>query len=554
MYSYGIDLGTTYSCIARADDKGNVEVIKNIEGKNITPSVVEFISPTEIVVGDTAKGDAILAPENVVLYIKRSMGKTDERREYHGESFTPEQISAFILKKLVSDAEQMTGEKINDVVITVPAYFGFDERQATENAGKIASLNVLGVVNEPTAAAIAYGASSNQKEDKVILVYDLGGGTFDITVAEIIGEKVTVIATNGNHTLGGKDWDAELLSYFIAQFCEKTGVTEDEIYEDSEIFNELVIKTEDAKKELTNKTSSSFTLSMGRGKRAKLEVTLDKFNELTRHHLLSTIELTKVVLKEAATKTSSKGNPCDKFDDIIFVGGSTRMKQVKEAMVKEFSVEPQIFEPDEAVARGAALLAQFIASNPEPEQGGVAGMKTGAPSRFGEVTSKSYGIETLVDGKEKLSNVILKNDEIPLSNTQTYYTVQANQRGVNIDVYESNIMERTTEISFGKKIADGRLELPAGLPDESPLDVTFSLDRNGMLSITAVERSQGNKCNITIKTEGLSDAEVMKLQQQTSKIKVTEESESNEPSEPPVDAPKPEEQTPAASGDDPWAL
>jgi len=553
MYFYGIDLGTTYSCIARADANGKVEVLKNIEGKNITPSVVEFNSPTEIVVGETAKGDAILAPDNVVLYIKRSMGKHDASQDFHGQSFTPEQISAFIIKKLVSDAEKTTGDKITDVVITVPAYFGFDERQATENAGKIAGVNVLAIVNEPTAAAIAYSQQTKAKEDKVVLVYDLGGGTFDITVAEIVGDKVTVIATNGNHALGGKDWDTELMSYFIAQFCEKTGVAEEEIYEDSEILNELVIKTEEAKKELTSKGSASFTLSMGRGKRAKLEVTLEKFNELTRHHLLSTVELTKVVLKEASSKTSSKSKPCNQFDEIIFVGGSTRMRQVKEAMKKEFGADPQIFEPDEAVARGAALLAQFLATTPQDSGSGAGGMKAAPPARFGEVTSKSYGIETLVDGKEKLSNVILKNDEIPLSNTQTYYTVQANQRSVHIIVYESNLMEETLELSFGKQIADGHLELPPGLPDESPLDVTFSLDRNGLLAITAVERTRGSKCHIEVKTEGLSESEVLKLQRQTSRMKLGDDDEPAvaEPARP---APPPPTKTeaPAASGDDPW--
>jgi molecular chaperone DnaK (HSP70) len=551
MYSYGIDLGTTYSCIARADEKGNVEVIKNIEGKNITPSVVEFISPTEIIVGETAKGDAILSPENVVLYIKRSMGKHDENREFFEQSYTPEQISAFILKKLVTDAEQMVHEEIKNVCITVPAYFGFDERKATENAGVIAGLNVLSIVNEPTAAAIAYGAQNKDKQDKIVLVYDLGGGTFDITVAEIIGDKVTVIATNGNHTLGGKDWDAALMSYFIAQFCEKTGVTEEEIYDDSEIFNEIVIKTEAAKKELTNKNVAGFSLSMGRGKRAKLEVTLEKFNELTRHHLISTIELTKVVLAEAAKKKSSKGKSCDQFDEIIFVGGSTRMRQVKDLMKAEFGAEPQIFEPDEAVARGAALLAQFISENTTGAIGKDGHYeKPDTSARFGEVTSKSYGTDVISNGKNIISNGILKNDVIPVSNSETYYTNVADQRNAGIDVYESNIMEHEIELSFGKKIAEGVLALPAGLPKGSPLEVTYSLDRDGLLTITAVEKSSGQKCVVSVKTEGLSDSMVKTLQMQTSKISVSEESASeNENSEP--SSPVPQD-VPGNDGGSPW--
>ena len=520
MFSYGIDLGTTYSCIARADATGKAEVLKNIEGKNITPSVVEFISSTEIIVGETAKGDAILSPDNVVLYIKRSMGKQDEKREFHGKAFTPEEISALILKKLVSDAEQMTGDRITDVVITVPAYFGFDERLATENAGKIAGLNVLSIVNEPTAAAIAYSANSKTKDDKVVPVYDLGGGTFDITVAEIVGDNVTVISTEGNHTLGGKDWDAELMSYFITQFCEKTDVTESEIYEDSEVLNELVLKTEEAKKELTNKNSASFTLSMGRGKRAKLEITLEKFDEITRHHLLSTIELTKVALKQASQKTSSKGKPCDQFDEIIFVGGSTRMRQVNEAMSNEFGVEAQMFEPDEAVARGAALLAQILVADRTAENTGV--QTVSAEERFSEVTSKSYGVAAMIGDNLMLSHVILKNDEIPCSKTNTYQTRGMSQTKIEIKVYESNMPDEVIELSFGKKITSGEMILPPGLPSETPIFVTFSLDRKGLLNITAVENSRGSKCNIVVETLGLSEAEVLIMQNQTSTIQISD--------------------------------
>jgi molecular chaperone DnaK (HSP70) len=525
MYYYGIDLGTTYSCIARVDDKGKVEVLKNAEGKNITPSVVEFLSSTDIVVGESAKGDAILSPDNVALYIKRSMGQADDSKDFHGQSYTPEQISSLILKKLIRDAEQLTNETINKVCITVPAYFGLNERKATEQAGQIAGLDVLALVNEPTAAAIAYGSQSSEKQDKVVLVYDLGGGTFDITVAEIVNDTVTVIATNGNHTLGGKDWDAALMTYFINQFCEKTKVTEDELYEDSEVFNELVLKTEDAKKELTNKPNASFSLSMGKGKRAKLEVSLEKFNELTRHHLLSTIELTKVVLTEAAHKTSSKGKPYDQIDEIILVGGSTRMRQVKDALESEFRIKAHSYEPDEAVARGAALLAKILSTQPEPIPEPD---KTGTdvyqkPSPIREVTSKSYGTDVLYNGKNVISNGILKNDVIPVDNIETYTTLEDNQTAISLDVYESNIMEHIIDPSFGKKIAEGTLELPAGVPKDSPIDVTYTLDRDGLLSLTAIERSTGRKCTVQVKTEGLSDATVRELKEQTSKMKFADD-------------------------------
>lgn len=519
MYTYGIDLGTTYSCIARADADRNIEIIKNIEGKTITPSVVEFISPTEIIVGETAKGDAILAPDNVVLYIKRSIGKKNENRNYHGQTYTPEQISAFILKKLIADAERTTGEKVRDAVITVPAYFGFDERQATESAGKMAGLNVLGIVNEPTAAAIAYGAQQKAKADKVVLVYDLGGGTFDVAVAEVVGDHVNVVSTEGNQALGGKDWDAELLSYFVAQFCEQTDATANELYENADVLNELILKSEAAKQELTSKNTASFILSMGRGKRAKLEITVDKFDEITRHHLVSTIELTKIALQQAASKMSSKGTPCDRIDEIIFVGGSTRMRQVKAAMQKEFGIEPQVFEPDEAVARGAALLAYFL-SKEKFRTGGSEESKSAVAERFSEVSSKSYGIEAQIENAMILSHVIFKNDAIPCSNTKTYGTIYPDQRRVDIIVYESNATDDQAALSFGKRIAEGRLELPDGLPVGSPIDVTFSLDRNGMLNIVAVERYNGSECKIAVKTAGLSEVELFTLQAQTSAMKL----------------------------------
>ena len=571
MKAYGIDLGTTYSCIAKADAQGNVEVIKNIEGKNITPSVVQFISQTEVVVGETAKGEAILDPDNVAQYIKRFMGKQEDTFEYHGKVYTPEQISAFILKKLVEDADAATGEKIKDVVITVPAYFGFDERHATENAGKIAGLNVLSIVNEPTAAAIAYG-NNKTKEDKVVLVYDLGGGTFDVTVAEIVGDKVTVICTEGNHTLGGKDWDAELISYFVAQFCEKTGVEEDEIYEDSEVRNELALKAEEAKKNLTSKPSASFSLSLGRGKRAKLEVTREKFDEITRHHLLSTIELTKTVIKQAATKTSSKGKTCDNFDEIIFVGGSTRMRQVEEVVKKEFGVEPRIFDPDEAIARGAALLAQELKT--EQKALGALGTKSVkgglGQARLGEVTSKSYGARAIVNGESKLYNFILKNEPIPTTKTDTLGTLVRNQPTMEVAIFESNLMEEVVELSFGNPLWERHpnsslkddpnipyLELPPGLPEGAPVEITFSLDLNGLLEITAIEKKSGRKCNFAIKTKGLSNEDVVELRKQTSAVKVTDAEDSVAPSNssPMTDqATPPANDMPADSGDDPWDL
>lgn len=514
MSYYGIDLGTTYSCIARANDKGEVEIIKNMEGKNITPSVVEFESPTKVIVGETAKESVMINPENVVQYIKRSMGDTNYSFTHQGVKFTPEEISAHIIRKLVEDAETATNEKITEVVITVPAYFGFDERQATKNAGIIAGLNVLEVVNEPTAAAIAYGSNkSDDNQSKIVLVYDLGGGTFDITVAEMIGDEVKVICTEGDHNLGGKDWDTDLAAYVISEFCEETEATEDEVTDDPEFFNDLLLKVEDAKKQLSSKSTAKIALSLGTHK-ARIEVSLDKFNELTRGRLLNTINLTKSVIETAASKTSSKGVPCNQYDGIIFVGGSTRMLQVKDEIIKEFRVEPVVFEPDEAVAKGAALLAKYIKENPSSSTSSASGTaQLGAGSKkFGEVTSKAYGLEALVNGVTKISNLIMQNNEIPCSNTDIFGTASANQTSANIVIYESNSQDNVCDLSFGKKVNESDLELPPGLPQDSPIEVTFSIDSSGILFVTAIEKNSGKKIEVQTKTSGLDTDEVKKLQ------------------------------------------
>jgi len=532
MYGYGIDLGTTYSCIARADENGNVEVIKNIEGKNITPSVVEFESAANIVVGETAKGNAELNPDNVVMYVKRAMGKQPGDPEYldfefEGEKYLAEQISSYIIKKLVKDAEALTGDKIEDVVITVPAYFGFDERKATENAGKIAGVNVLALVNEPTAAAIAYGAGK-AKEDKVVLVYDLGGGTFDVTVVEIVGDKVTVMSTDGNHSLGGKDWDAELMAYLITQFCEETGVDADEIYEDPESLSEMVLKTESAKMKLTSSSAASTSLSLGKGKKAKMDITMEKFTEITKPLLASTVELVRSAIEQAAAKTSSKGKTCDNFDEIILVGGSTRMRQVEEMVQKEFGMTAHSFDPDEAVAKGAAFLAVDLAKAKLKGGGDIEIAKEIGQSRLGEVSSKSYGIRSRIDGEPMLCHIILKNDSIPTSATDYFSTIADNQSSVEMAVFESNLMERVVALEFGTPLWDESLgipvlELPPGLPAGTELEVTFTLDLNGLLQVSAVENTSGKKCNFSIKTKGLSEEKVMELSRKTSEVKVTED-------------------------------
>jgi len=351
---YGIDLGTTYSCIACVDEFGKPTVVKNSEGENTTASVVQFEGQSRVV-GREAKNVAQMYPDSVVEMVKRHMGEAGWRFGYQGVDYSPEEISSYILRKVVGDVEAQTGEKITDVVITCPAYFGVNEREATAKAGEIAGLNVRSVINEPTAAALAYG--SLQDQDMVILVYDLGGGTFDITMIAIKQGAIEVIATGGNHYLGGRNWDEVIVSYLADQWKAATGSNDDPL-DDAETLNDLFGRAEQAKRSLSTKEKTDVAVTHA-GQREKVTLTREKFDELTRNLLEETIAHTQRMLEQAKAKGYSQ------FDRMLLVGGSTRMPQVMERLRKEFSVEPQIYDPDESVAKGAALFGQKLAIGEE---------------------------------------------------------------------------------------------------------------------------------------------------------------------------------------------
>ena len=345
-YVFGIDLGTTYSCIARVDDTGKPEIIKNNEGENLTPSAVQFDGDI-VIVGDTAKEEAVLNPKATVMLVKTLMGKTDFAISYNGKNICPEEISSYILKKLVKDASEQLGVEVKDVVITCPAYFGTAEREATRNAGGIAGLNVLGIISEPTAAALYYGCTKEQ-EEKIILIYDLGGATFDVTIMRITSNKIEIICSVGNHDLGGKDWDEILIRYLAEQFKEKI---REKVEFDDYATQDLRLKAERMKKRLTFRTETAAILEVAE-KKQKISITREKFDEITSTLLNETIKKTKDAIEIAEKK--GYGN----IDEILLVGGSTRMPQVKEALSKEFGDSKiKILEPDEAVAKGAAIYA-----------------------------------------------------------------------------------------------------------------------------------------------------------------------------------------------------
>ena len=343
---YGIDLGTTYSAIAYVDEHGKPVIVPNQESERITPSVVLF-DGENIIVGNTAKESAKVEPHRVVSRIKQHMGDPNFVFEYEGQAYSPEDISSFILRKVVGDAEIALGEKITDVVITCPAYFGTPEREATANAGRLAGLNVRAILNEPTAAAIAYGLE--QGEDQTVLVYDLGGGTFDITMIEIKDRLIRVICTGGDHRLGGVLWDEAIVMYLAEQFRTQTGEAADPL-DDPEVLNDLFLQAERGKKTLTQRDKAPFRVTHA-GQQARVELDRAKFEEITKHLLDRTIELTHEMLADARAKGYTQ------FDKIILVGGATRMPQVRNRLVAEFNIEPEIYDPDEAVAKGAALYA-----------------------------------------------------------------------------------------------------------------------------------------------------------------------------------------------------
>jgi len=543
----GIDLGTTYSCVAVIDATAKPVVLKNSEGELTTPSVVFFESPQNIVVGTPAKESAKLYPDDVVGFVKRSIGRSGASWHVQGADRSPEEVSSYILKKIVTDAvdalrsENKLGPKetITDVVITCPAYFGVSEREATKKAGEIAGLNVLNIINEPTAAAITYGVS-DAGESSVVLVYDLGGGTFDVTMIDIKPDAIKVICTGGDHSLGGKLWDDRIIEYVAQEFQKQSGNTED-ILSDPETFQELALSAERTKKMLTARAKAPIAVNF-KGDRARVELSREKFASLTQDLLERTIALTREMLEEA----EKKGYTVKDVGEILLVGGSTRMPQIAERIKREFFVPVKIYDPDESVAKGAAIYgerqaffsqlieqtaletgksAQEIKRDIETGKASVAKLAAEADIRMDDVTdavnmdivnvtSRSFGTIAFKDmnaGEETevLYNLIVKNDELPAKMTKQFYTVVDNQESVFIRVLESLSSERYGAPEEGTEIGEAVLELPGGLPPGSPLEIEFTLNESGLLELHAKELGQGRAVEARFETaDTISDFEV----------------------------------------------
>ena len=354
---FGIDLGTTYSCIAYIDEYGKPVVLKNSDGDLTTPSVVMVETEGNVIVGSEAKRSLEIDPDRTVQFIKRKMGKEDDTFTLNDREYSAPELSAYILEKLVNDANEElrqqgvieNGEEIKDVVITCPAYFGMQEREATKTAGEIAGLNVIDIINEPTAAAISYGAMGSEKNETV-LVYDLGGGTFDITVMNINGNEISVVCTGGDDTLGGKNWDEALIDYLVERYQEEFGDDEDPTDQDEALAN-LYGQVETWKKALTAREKVNVVVSGESGNRHKEVLTREQYDEITKNLLTRTKNLLDDVLRTA----EKSGYPLEKIDKVLLVGGSSRMPQVAKMIAEEYHVIPTLQDPDEAVAKGAAV-------------------------------------------------------------------------------------------------------------------------------------------------------------------------------------------------------
>lgn len=484
----GIDLGTTNSCVATIEN-GEPVVIANAEGARTTPSVVAFNKEGERLIGITAKRQAVTNPERTMISVKRHMG-TDWKTDIDGTNYTPQEISAFILQKLKADAEAYLGHEVKQAVITCPAYFTDAQRKATKDAGRIAGMDVLRIINEPTAAALAYGADKD--DDQTILVYDLGGGTFDVSILEIYDvdgqPQIEVKATAGNNKLGGDDFDEQIIDWLVGEFKRETGI---DLSKDTQAMSRLKEAAEKAKIELSGTQSSQINLpfiTMKDGNPEHLDITLSRarFEDLIAKHIENTMAPTRQAMKDAGVK---KGD----VDKVILVGGSTRVPAVQAAIEKETGKAPyKGINPDEAVAMGAALQAGIIAGDDEVSD-----------ILLLDVTPLTLGIETLGG---VTTTMIERNTTIPARRSEIFSTASDNQPAVEIHVLQGEREFAKDNVTLGQFHLTDIPPAPRGVPQ---VEVTFDIDANGIVNVSAKDMGTGKEQSIKIESQtSLSEDEI----------------------------------------------
>lgn len=481
----GIDLGTTNSCVAVMEG-GEAVVIPNAEGNRTTPSVVAFKKDGERLVGETAKRQAITNPDGTVISIKRHMG-TDHKVTINDKTYTPQEISAMILQKLKADAESYLGTEVTQAVITVPAYFNDSQRQATKDAGRIAGLEVLRIVNEPTAAALAYGF--DDEEDQTILVYDLGGGTFDVSILEMGDGFFEVKATSGNNKLGGDDFDEVIIDYLVSEFKKDTGV---DLSKDNAAVQRLKDAAEKAKKELSSVLTTTISLPFitvvdGVPQHLEMSLTRAKFEELSAHLVEQTMIPARQALEDAGLSPSD-------IDKVVLVGGSTRIPAVQEAVKNLIGKDPHKgVNPDEVVALGAAVQAGVLTGDVKDVV-------------LLDVTPLSLGIET---AGGVFTKMIERNTTIPTSKSQIFSTYADNQTSVEIHVLQGEREMAADNKTLGRFILDEIPPAPRGIPQ---IEVTFDIDANGIVNVSAKDKGTGKSQKITItSSSGLDEEEIERM-------------------------------------------
>src|SRR6266581_3709699 len=495
---FGIDLGTTYSCIAHVDEYGRPVVIINADSQSTTPSVVLFDSPTDVVVGVQAKRQARIRPDDVASLVKRHMGHSDWRFAAHGQEYSASAVSSQILRSLANDAARALGQPVSDVVVTVPAYFGDEERKATKLAGELAGLNVVDIINEPTAAAFSYGFAQEGSAAHTVLVYDLGGGTFDSTVITLADKNITVVATDGDHALGGADWDDRLAQFLSQKFGEAAPAAGDPL-DDTYGAQDLITSAEDVKQALTARESVDALVVFG-ADRASVTVTRQAFEELTSALLERTITLTQKVLAAA----QEKGVPG--IDKVLLVGGMSKMPVVARRLAEAFPELPpaELADPDLAVAKGAAIYGQkkelesYVISD-LVAQGKLAEGQTIAdanPADLGQAvatTASEYGLASTAVAdlvQTQVSNVTSRGFGVIVMDRETNaeyvdFLAHANDT-LPIQVVEQATSVESTKPADNKVIIEGPIDnIPTGFPRGTPVEVTFAMGRDQTIEVTA---------------------------------------------------------------------